>query len=340
MIGKIINYGTDKLLPEEYRFIGDYACAAIDAAQGDYASAAVGVMEGVSQNLNQAGCEKGAVAADVAGQAAGAASGDINTAINNGSKDALISAGAKMGAVGAAAGGGAAADGKNGTMTGTTLAKGSIGDSLQDTAVKSTLTAGGAIGGRQIKRNNNGIIQGANLSQHSGSLVSDSKAMIDKQNNKSVLDGAAGNTNSEDSDSRSNVDDVKQIKSDSINIYKDQKELREDDPRTKSQQRDAIKDNLKLDIIDNSSNAVMSSGKLIEKNSDKNMPDGNKIDTFIDIATEIGKTGNAACRIRETKVEIEDKTYKITDTLCYTGSNYKDIKKEFENKSKRNRLDE
>jgi hypothetical protein len=336
MIGRIINYGTDKLLPEEYRYIGDYACAAIDAAQGDYASAAAGVLEGISQNLNQAGCEKGAVAAEIAGQAAGAARGDINSAITGKVKDeALLKAGAKMGAVGAAACGGAAIDGKNGARTGATLAQGSIGTSLKDTAIKSSFTAGGAIAGRQIKHNNNGLIQGASLSQHTGLLISDSKDIIESQGNQTATDNATGKNDLTGGKSKSNLEDLNKVKNDTINVYKDQKKLREDDPRTRNQMREAIKDNLKLDIIESSSNATIASGKLVEEGVNNNKISEQNVDTIIDLATEIGKTGSSVCRIRETKVEIEDKTYKITDTLCYTGSNYRDIKREFEETNKR-----
>ncbi|MGC9042500.1 MAG: hypothetical protein ACP5KG_01450, partial [Myxococcota bacterium] len=155
MLGKLLNYATDNLLPEKYKYIGDYACAGLDVATGDYASAGIGVIEGASQNLKQMGYDEGATTLNLVSKTAGVASGDINNFIKTGSGDSFILAGAKMCAVGSATSIGAVKNGQRGANIANSLAAGSIGNSIEETALKSGLTSTGALIGYQKKGEEN-----------------------------------------------------------------------------------------------------------------------------------------------------------------------------------------
>lgn len=308
MIGKIINYGTDALLPEKYKYIGDYSCAIVDAATGDYASAAVLTAEGISENLKQTGNENAALAADVTGAAVSVAAGDINKAIQEGKTDSLKNAGLKMGAVGASAGVGKAVDDNQGVRIATSVATGSIGKDLHETAIKSGLSAAGISAGYKLK-GKDGIVGGAALGSNTGNLAINSDNII--KNDKLGFEEA------------------KQVKQNTTAVAKNAKELSEQEPKNKKQLREKIKEDQTFELLDKSTDATITSAQIATEKSSENT---NNLDKIIELSGEVGHSANAACRIRETKIEIEDKTYKITDTLCYTADNYQNLKKEFEKK--------
>ncbi|MGC9044438.1 MAG: hypothetical protein ACP5KG_11345, partial [Myxococcota bacterium] len=122
-------------------------------------------------------------------------------------------------------------------------------------------------------------------------------------------------------------DEAKRIKQDTTAVAKDAKELSEDNPKTKKQLREKIKEEQTFELLDKSTDATITSAQIAAERSSENTDNFDKI---VELSGEIGHSINAACRIRQTRIEIEDKTYKITDTLCYTADNYKNLKREFE----------
>ncbi len=313
MIGKIINYGTDNLLPDRYKFVGDYTCAIVDGATGDFASAGVLTAEGVSENLRQLGNEDAALVADVTGAAASVASGDINTAVKNGSNDALKNAGLKMGAVGTSAGIGKLLDDNKGARIATSIATGSMGKDLNETAIKSGLNATGVAVGYKAK-GKDGILNGATLANNSFTMGTDIKDTL----NKDQLD----------------LQDVKRLKQDSIAAVKSAKELTEDKPNTKDKFREKVLKDQQLELLNKSTDAAFTSAKLINLDKD-NSAEIKTDEETANLISEVGMSGNAICRIKEKKIEGEGKEYKITDTLCYISGNYKEIKDEINSREKR-----
>lgn len=348
MIGKIINYGTDAVLPEKYRFIGDYACAVVDGATGDYASAAVLTAEGISENLKQTGnknaalvadvtkagaevasgdyasaaatASKGlsenfkqkgnkdaALVADITGSAVSVASGDINKAIKEDSTSSLVSAGLKMGAVGGAAGVGRALDGNEGARIATTLSANSIGEDLKQTAIKTGITASGATSGYIIK-GKEGIGKGSNLSKGTSTTINDSI-----------------NTFSKD---EIEIGDLKRLKQDAVLDVKNTKDFVETEPKNRHQLREKIREDQKFTLVDKSSDALFTAGELA---TDNQVNEKSKDELVFDLISELGKAGNAACKIREQKVEVDNKVYKSIDAVCYITGNYSKIKAEIKN---------
>ncbi len=304
MIGKIINYGTDALLPDKYKFIGDYTCAVVDGATGDFASAGILTTEGVSENLRMTGNENAALAADVAGAAASVAAGDINKAIAEGNTESLQKAGMKMGAVGASAGIGKTLDDNEGAHIATSVATGSIGKDLNETALKSGLSAAGITAGYKAK-GKDGILKGSALGSSTGNLAIDSSEIINKE--------------------EIGLEDWKKLKQDSAAIIKNTKDLSEDKAKSKKELREKIKEDQMFEIANKSTDAAFTMAKL----SDPGDSDTVKTDEEVaKLIGELGETGNAICRIREKKIEQEGKVYKTTDTLCYISNNYANIKKD------------
>ncbi len=309
MIGKIINYGTDQLLPDKYKFIGDYACATIDAASGDYASSAVLVVEGISENLKQTDNTKAATTAEITGVAASAAGGDINNAIKTGAQSSIISAGARMGAVGTAAGIGASKKGENGAKIGASIATGSIGKDINETAIKSSMSATGMALGYKIK-GEKGIQQGASLGSNSAKLGLDSYEIIDKN--------------------QTDLESARIIKNDIFNTGRDVKSLTEKEPHSKKEFQKKIKEDHILNLTQSSSDAIITSSQIA---SDEPKGEEAELEMKLRLASELGQSASTVCKIKERKIEIEDKRYKITDTLCYTMGNYRDIKYDIDNLS-------
>ncbi|MCX7944122.1 MAG: hypothetical protein N2746_06400 [Deltaproteobacteria bacterium] len=308
MIGKIINYGTDTLLPEKYKFIGDYSCAIIDGASGDFASAGILVAEGVSENLRQTGNQDAALVADVTGAAVSVASGDINKTIKDGNTETLHKIGLKMGAVGASAGIGKALDDNEGAKVATSIATGSIGKDLHETTIKSGLSAVGIGTGYKLK-GKDGILKGASTGSATGNLGINTAEIIQKDS--------------------IGLEDVKNIKQNSTTVAKGVRNLSDDEAKSKKEIREKIKEDQMFTIANRSSDAVITTTQLTTEDTE------NTDEQISKLVSEIGQSGNAVCRIREKKIEGEGRIYKMTDTLCYVSGNYADIKNEVKKKSEK-----
>lgn len=314
MIGKVINYGTDTLLPEKFKSTGDYACAAIDCATGDYLSAGLLLTEGISENLKTQKNQDAALLADVSKTALSAASGDLKKAFQEDRVDSLKNAMLKMGAVYTSAGIGKTIDDSNGAKVGTLIATNSIRDNIQETALKSGANIVGATAGYKLK-GKDGVIEGINI----GNSVTNLGFETTKISNKEKID----------------IEDIRDIKSETISVVKNTKALIEDKPGSKSEAREKLTGDRIIEMVDNTTDTAITSIQLAESEDPNNIDKEEKV---FKLLSELGQTGSAICKIREKKIESEGKVYKTTDTVCYFMENWKNIKNasEINKKNKEN----